>query len=378
MSTNENSRGPPPIHRGLFNIYLDTTAISDVDGIRGCLSYRGVPIEQLVDHICYLDVFHLLTVGRLPTDAERAIVETYIADGEKLAASLIEFVHEPDWWEPLLRVRTAVSLCGPLRSLRLEASRADDVRPAALRALGVAGAVIRDHAQDVVGHLQGKTRSAGFTAGLLEGLISRAPSVLEYEMIDLAFVALAEHSLAASTLAARVVASTEGDFASALSAAMAAFAGRLHGGAVDEVATMLLEVGAPEHAAAWVRERRRGRRPVPGFGHRVYRTRDPRAVILADAARRLAAGGMGCELLEVLDAIGNEMSDYRQHGVDFNVDAYASVLFLMLGIPKQFFVPLFAVARFAGWCAHIEEQVRNNILIRPRLLYRGKSAGGPP
>ncbi|MFL6648247.1 MAG: citrate/2-methylcitrate synthase, partial [Sulfurifustaceae bacterium] len=164
----------------------------------------------------------------------------------------------------------------------------------------------------------------------------------------------------------------------ALASAIAAFSGPLHGGAVNEIIAMTEEIGSPEVAAAFVQARLERKEVVHGFGHRVYRTADPRSPVLRAIARRLCRETGNTRTLEILEAVATALADYGRLGLDINVDFYASAVFEALHIPRDLFGPVFAAARMAGLVAHLREQRGNNVLIRPRLLYTGEPARAYP
>jgi citrate synthase len=197
------------------------------------------------------------------------------------------------------------------------------------------------------------------------------PSVDAAKLIDTDFVLHAEHGSNASSFTARVVVATQANIHAAITAAIAALSGPAHGGAAEDVLSMAEEIGEPANAAAYVRKKRDAREAITGFGHRVYRAEDPRARHMREGVRRLSQEMGEPKWYGILEAVVQEMAPYARHGVNVNVDFYSGVIYHLHGIPKDLFVPIFAVGRVAGWTVQVLEQLANNILIRPLTLYAG-------
>jgi citrate synthase len=208
-------------------------------------------------------------------------------------------------------------------------------------------------------------------ANFLYMLTGEEPSENAAQLMDTDMILHAEHGANASAFAARVVAATGASFHGAMAAAVAALSGPAHGGAAEDVMQMAQEIGAPENAAQYVKAKRKNREPIMGFGHRVYRSEDPRARHLRDGVEKLSKQMGEPQWFEILQAVGDAMKPYSRLGVNVNVDFYAGVIYHLIGMPKDIFVPIFAVGRVPGWTVQILEQVRNNILIRPLTLYNG-------
>jgi citrate synthase len=190
-------------------------------------------------------------------------------------------------------------------------------------------------------------------------------------LFDKDMVLHAEHGSNASSFAARVVAGTQANLHAAVTSAVAALSGPAHGGAAEDVMRMAEEIGEPGKAAEYVKTKRANREPVTGFGHRVYRTEDPRARHMREGVKRLSQAMGEPKWYQILEAVVEAMRPYARHGVNVNVDFYSGVIYHLNGIPRDLFVPIFAVGRVPGWTMQVLEQLANNILIRPRLLYTG-------
>jgi citrate synthase len=366
----QSGLGAPVLHRGLFGVDVDYTSISEIDGPNGQLAYRGMSVRQLVGRVPFLDISHLLFHGSLPTQDKRDAGPAQVAVGECLSPELLNCIDTLVEASPILMLRSVFSLVGALRPRPASSSTAG-IWEASLQMMGVAGAALRRQAalrrKETV---MPRPPDQPLSASILQAVIGRQPSVLEAELVERQFVLHAEHGACASSFAARVAASTEADYYAGMTAAIGTFAGSRHGGAVQDVIDMLTEIGPSGNVTDWVSDRQQDHRPVPGFGHRDYRTPDPRADLFRAFAQDLVRAGAEGWRLDVFDQLVEAMLPYREGGVHVNCDGYTGVFFSVLGVPREYAVPLFAVARIAGWSAHIEEQFRNNILIAPRLVYR--------
>jgi citrate synthase len=209
-------------------------------------------------------------------------------------------------------------------------------------------------------------------ANFLYMLTGGEPSAEAVEAMDLDFILHAEHGANASAFCARVTASTLSDLHSAVVSAIGTLKGPLHGGAAEAVMTMAMEIGEPDRASEYVRQRQRHRESrIMGFGHRVYRVEDPRARHMREKSRALSERMGQAKWYQILEAVEKEMARYQRHGIYVNVDFFAGSVYYLLGIPEDLFVPIFAIGRVPGWCVAVMEQLRDNILIRPLLRYEG-------
>ena len=214
-------------------------------------------------------------------------------------------------------------------------------------------------------------KELGHAANFLYMLSGEIPSDEAASLLDKDMVLHAEHGANASAFAARVVAGTGASFHGAMTAAIAALSGPAHGGAAEDVMQMARDIGTPDKAAEFVRNKRKNREAIMGFGHRVYRSEDPRARHLREGVARLSEQMGEPQWYEILQAVMDAMQPYSRLGVNVNVDFFAGVIYHLLGIPKDVFVAIFAIGRIPGWTIQIMEQVENNILIRPLTEYSG-------
>lgn len=205
---------------------------------------------------------------------------------------------------------------------------------------------------------------------VLESLSGRPPSDTEKKAIESLFVMLAECVTNPGTFAARIATSTDADYKSAVVAALAVFSGTKHGGSTDDVMAMIEDIGSPSNAVDWVKTTQLEKRSVPGFGHRVFQVPDPRAALIANWIKALIKEGADTTPMEIATEVIDAMAPMRRHGTHVNVDAYTGVLLTMLGVPRGYGTLVFALARMAGWNAHVQEQKMNNIMISPLISYR--------
>jgi citrate synthase len=211
----------------------------------------------------------------------------------------------------------------------------------------------------------------GHAANFLYMLTGETPSETAARLMDTDMLLHAEHGSNASSFTARVVIGTEANVHAAMTAAVAALSGPAHGGAAEDVMRMAQEIGDPARAAEYVKEKRKNKEPVTGFGHRVYRAEDPRARHMRDGVQRLSQEKGEPKWFDILQAVVEAMAPYARHGIHVNVDFYSGAIYHLHGVPRDLFVPIFAVGRVPGWTVQILEQLASNILIRPLLVYDG-------
>jgi 2-methylcitrate synthase/citrate synthase II len=351
---------------GLEGVIAGETAISTIEG---GLSYRGYAVGDLAAHADFEQVAYLLLHGELPTAAQLSRFRAVTA-----ACSLPEPLREllqalPHWTPPLDVLRTAVSVLAHFDADAGDSSPEANVRKAE-RLLCLMPTVIADHARYRKG-LQPVTPrpGLGLAAHFLYALRGTEPTADEARAFDVSLTLYAEHEFNASTFAARVVTSTESDLHSAVVAAIGALKGRLHGGANEKVMDLLVAAGGPDTAERWVLDALARKERLMGFGHRVYKTGDVRAGILAEYARK-AAEAAGQTKWEETAAIIERVME-REKKMYPNLDWPAGRLYHALGLEVPIYTPIFAMARVAGWSAHVIEQAGKNRLIRPRSLYVG-------
>jgi citrate synthase len=365
--------GPKAVQRGLAGVVFDRTRISEIDGANGRLSVRGYDIDDLAAEPSYADVVHLLVEERLPTAAERDALLADLGRQRLLPDEVQAVVVALAEAHPNVALRTAVSMLSAREPARLATDRGALSR-AGIRLIAQAAEVLVAHrrASGAVPFVEVPS-GVPFAEAFLWRMLGARPSPLVARLIERDFVVHAEHGSNGSAFAARVAAGTHANLHACVTAALAVFEGELHGGAAERVIEMIDAIGTPKAARRYVHDRLGRNEPVMGFGHRVYRTEDPRARHLRDAAELLAAESGERGRLDVLEALVDAMADHRRHGLAINVDFYTGVSYELMGIPRAYFVPLFSLARMPGWIAHVIEQASNNILIRPLLAYEGET-----
>jgi citrate synthase len=348
----------------LEGMVVATTALSKVEEKTGQLLYRGHNIHDLASTATFEEVAHLLWFGHLPSQAELSHLKTQLVAERTLPATVVQLLRDlPPTTEPIDALRTAVSLWGAITIKG---------KPTLDQAIGVMARfpLFLAAFQRLRNGLEPLEPQSELThaANYLYLLTGQVPNDEQVKQLDTYLVLLAEHGITASTFAARLVASTESDLASAVTAALGALKGPLDGGAASKVQDMLEAIGTVEHAKDWLRNAlARGER-VMGFGHRVYETEDPRAEVLREMARTAnpqefaLASGVEAAALPLLE----EMRPGRY--LHTNVAFYSAILLDAVGLPADLFTPTFAAGRVAGWTAHILEQVGNNRVLQVTRL----------
>ncbi len=359
------------VHRGLMGVYLDRSATTFIDGKAGELRYRGYSIHDLAEHSTFEETCYLLLRGELPTRAELDAFDAELKAGRRLPEPIYDLIRQIKPAHPMDVLRTAVSALAVFDPDNADTSSEAILRKGIRLASQVPMIVAAHH------HIRdGRAPVApdpalGHAANFLYMLTGERPSANSAGLFDKDMVLHAEHSSNASSFTARVVAGTQASLHAAITAAVAALSGPAHGGAAEDVMRMAQEIGEPGNAAAYVKTKRANREAVTGFGHRVYRTEDPRARHMRDGVKRLSQAMGEPKWYQILEAVVEAMKPYARHGVNVNVDFYSGVIYYLHGIPKDLFVPIFAVGRVPGWTVQVLEQIANNILIRPLLHYTG-------
>ena len=361
----------PKINRGLIGVHFDRSAVSDIDGATGRLYYRGYTIDDLAANATFEEVAHLLIMGELPNADELAEFDARLKAARVLPDEINNIVRATSDGHPMNVLRTAVSALAALESGAQDASE-DGMLENGIRLTAQVPIIIAAHHAIRSGREPVKPDpSLGHAGNWLWMLKGETPSEDAARLADVDFILHAEHGANASSFAARVTVGTEADMHGAITTALATLAGPAHGGAAEDVMKMVEEIGAPENAAEYVRQKRKNREPVTGFGHRVYRAEDPRARHMRDGVRKLGEEMGQPEWYEILQAVVEAMKPYARHGLNVNVDFYSGVVYQLHGIPMDLYVPIFAIGRMPGWVIQCLEQKRGNILIRPLTLYNG-------
>ena len=355
---------------GLEGVIAAESSICYIDGQAGVLAYHGYDINTLAGNACFEEVVFLLWHGRLPTQAELEQTRRALYLERGLPRSVVDFLKSIPQVKPMEALRSAVSLLGSLDPTARETSVAANLHRA-LCLVAQASTIVTtfDRVRKDLHVVEGDPK-LGFAANFLYCLTGKRPDRVSEKAFDIALTLHADHEFNASTFAGRVVAATLSDIYSAVTAAIGALKGPMHGGANEDVIKLLQEAGGPERGAAMVEAMLAAKKKVPGFGHRVYRTQDPRAAHLRSLSEELGKR-TGHERLYLTSRRIEETVARLKPGIYPNVDFYSASTYFSLGIPVDLFTPVFAVSRMSGWTAHILEQYANNRLIRPRADYKG-------
>ncbi|GAA1291698.1 citrate synthase 2 [Planotetraspora silvatica] len=356
--------------KGLADVVAASTALSDIDGKAGRLFYRGYDIHDLTGRTTFEETAHLLQHGSLPTRAQLADYGAELVRGRTLGALVESNIPEiAEKQGPMEALRTLVSLSGaedPEKDSNApEANRRKAARLTAQQPILVA----RYHAARTGGAVLDPDPELSVAANFLRQITGRDPSPREVAIFDACLVLHADHTMNASTFAARVCAATLSDMHSAIVAAIGTLKGPLHGGANEQV-MRTLEGLDPEGVAQAVRDKLAAGEKIMGFGHRVYKTEDPRATHLRRMSQELGEASGD----DTFYRMSKEMEEvvFAEKGLYPNVDFYAATVYHYLGIPTDLFTPVFSVSRMSGWTAHVIEQHADNRLIRPDSEYIGE------
>lgn len=371
-STSQNNMQDTPASSkpnkgGLEGIIAATTAISKVEGTVGRLIYRGYNIHDLARTSSFEEVAHLLWFGHLPNQQELSALQARFAAERTIPSEVFQIIKTlPLETEPMDALRTAVSAWG---AVAIKGKPTVD-QAIALTARFPLFMAAFHRLRTGKEPLESKPE-LGHGANYLYLLTGQVPSQEHVQGINSYLVLLADHGMNASTFTARVVASTESDIVSSIVAAVGALKGPLHGGAPSKVQDMLNAIGTVDNAEPWLRDAMSHGERLMGFGHRVYKTEDPRAEELRDMAR--VADPEGFVLSRKVEELALKLLEEQKPGrrLYTNVEYYSAALMHSVGLPGDLFTPTFAISRVAGWTAHVLEQVNNNRLIRPDAEYTG-------
>jgi citrate synthase len=358
---------------GLEGVIAGESEICYIDGYQGILSYRGFNIHTLADNASFEEVIFLLWNGWLPKRAELDQLKKNLVAERELPAGVIDFLNCAANGNPMDVLRTAVSMLSvydvEAQDMSAEANHRKAVRLMARTAEIVSGF---DRLRKGLAIVPGDP-NLGFSANFLYTLTGNRPDDVMERAFDVAMVLHADHELNASTFAARVTAATLSDIYSSVTSGIGALKGPLHGGANQDVIKWLLDLGDEEAAVERVKNTLARKVKIPGFGHRVYRTEDPRATHLRVLSEELGKRTGHEKLYRLSQRMEETVKEIK--GLDPNVDFYSASTYYSLGIPIDLFTTIFAVSRMSGWTAHVLEQYRNNRLIRPRAEYKGNPDG---
>ena len=358
----------PKPKAGLEDVVAATSSICYLDGQRGVLAYYGYDIHDLV-RASFEECCYLLWHGRLPNRAELGDLQSQLAAARPVSEAMLRLMKQLPASDGMDMLRTLTSALGQYDPEAADNAQQANYRKAVRLTAQMASLVATYGRLQAGGGVIQPDPALGHAANFLYMLTGERPSALAIRAFDVALVLHADHELNASTFAARVTAATLSDIYSAVTSAIGALKGPLHGGANEDVIRMLLEAGDESTALQHVRDRLSNKIKIPGFGHRVYRTEDPRATHLRKMSKELGERAGNTRWFEMSQRIERLVTAEKK--LYPNVDFYSASTYYTLGIPIDLFTPIFAVSRVSGWTAHCLEQYANNRLIRPRTDYIG-------
>lgn len=360
-----------PYSPGLEGIVAGISSISEVNPEKQKLAYRGFDIEDLANQSTYEEVAYLLLQGRLPKGDELTAFVSELASERQVPTPVYDILkHTPTTAGPMDALRTCVSFLGTADPDAKDNSYEANLRKAS-RLIAKMGTIVAANYR-IRGGLQPVDPSTELShaANLFAMITGRKLTDYEERAFDVSLILYAEHTFNASSFTARVVASTLSDMHSAVTGAIGALKGPLHGGANEEAMKMLLEIGEVSKAEDWIKEALANKRRLMGFGHRVYKWGDSRVPTMKKLGKQLAKGSGEKKWLEIAEIVERVMA--REKKLYPNLDFPCAYVYRMLGLPVEVYTPVFAASRIAGWAAHVIEQHADNRLIRPDSIYRGE------
>lgn len=363
MSTSANPAG-------LEDVVAGNSSVCFIDGKEGRLVYQGYDIHDLAAKATFEEVVYLLWHGKLPNQAQLDDLKQQLSAARALPAAVLNVLKGlPKDAHPMEALRTGVSLLGMYDPDSKDMSREANLRKA-IRLTAQVGTISAAWGRIATGKEPVAPRTDLSHAGnFLYMLTGEVPGEYETHVFDVCLTLHADHELNASTFSARVTAGTLSDLHSAITSAVGTLKGPLHGGANEQVMLMLLEIGSVANAEAWITDALAKKKKVMGFGHRVYKTMDPRAVWLRQFSEEMGKRAGETKWFEISEVVHRVV--HEQKGLYPNVDFYSASTYYTMGIPTDLFTPIFATSRISGWTAHVLEQYDNNRLIRPRAEYVG-------
>jgi citrate synthase len=362
------------VSRGLEDVVIKTTSLTFIDGINGILRYRGYDINDLVAYSSYEEVIHLMLYGELPNKSQLEWIKNKLSESYEVPEQVINIIYSlPKESDAIGLMEAAFSVLSSIYNPSWDKSKNKEV---ALEIISKAATITANVYRAKVGL---KPRipepSESYAKSFLRATFNKEPTEKEVKAMDASLILYTDHEVPASTTAGLVAASTLSDLYSCIVAALAALKGPLHGGAAEEAFKQFLEIGSVDDVEKWFKESIiEKKKRLMGFGHRVYKTYDPRAKIFKKLADELSKNNAEArkyfEIAEKLEKLGVENFGFK--GIYPNTDFYSGIVFYCLGFPVFMFTSLFALARTLGWLSHfieyVEEQHR---LIRPRAIYTG-------
>ncbi len=358
---------------GLEGIPAAESSISFVDGQQGILEYRGIRIEELAEKSTFLETSYLLIWGKLPNQQELAEFEHEVRYHRRIKYRIRDMMKcFPESGHPMDALQASAAALGLFYSRR-DLDNPVYIRDAVVRLLATIPTMVAAFQLMRKGNDPVRPRDdLDYSANFLYMLNEREPDPLSARIFDICLTLHAEHTMNASTFSARVTASTLTDPYAVVASAVGTLGGSLHGGANEEVIAMLEEIGSVENVRPYLEERLQRKAKIMGFGHRVYKVKDPRATILQNLVEQLFEKFGHDKYYDIALEMEQVVAEKLGHkGIYPNVDFYSGLVYRKLGMPTDLFTPIFAIARVAGWLAHWKEQLAENRIFRPSQVYRG-------
>jgi citrate synthase len=364
----------PEFRPGLADVPVAESAISFIDGKRARLEYRGIAVETLARESCFEETAWLLLKGELPSQRELATFDHELRHHRRIKYKLTDLIKcLPETGHPMDALQAGVAALGmfyPARDVHNDKSNWDSV----VRLIAKLPTIVASFHRLRHGDAPIPPRDdLGHAANFYHMLTEQEPSPAVAKVLDACLILHAEHTMNASTFSGRVTGSTLANPYTVISSAIGTLTGPLHGGANEQVLDMLDEIGSPDNAHAWLDDAVTHKKKIMGFGHRVYKVKDPRATVLQELAEHAFVETGRPKLYQLaleLERVAAGMLGPK--GIYPNVDFYSGIVYLSIGIPRDLFTPIFAIARVAGWLAHWLEQLKNNRIFRPEQIYVGK------
>lgn len=361
--------------KGLEGIIAAESSICKIDGEQGRLYYMGYSITDLVEHCTFEEVTYLLLYGELPTREQLAVFSAKMRNARELRQPVINMIRDfPRNAHPMELLQSVISYLSSYVEHKIHHGPHCNCRDTLHQLAEIATVVATyQRIQEGKDYLPPR-KDLSHGANFLYMLRGEEPDPTEGEIMDKALILHAEHSFNASTFTARVVASTMSTCYCSISAAVGALFGSLHGGANEKVMDMVDEIGSPQAARDWVSKALDRKEKVMGMGHRVYRAKDPRAIVIEGYLEELSemkGDRTACEILKEVESAFRERMEEKGKPIYPNVDFFSGAVYRMLGIPTRLFTPVFAIARAPGWLSHILEQRVDNRIYRPKAAYVG-------
>lgn len=359
---------------GLEGIPAAQSSISHVDGQKGILEYRGIRIEELAEKSSFLETAYLLIWGQLPSKDELKTFEDDIRSHRRIKYRIRDMMKcFPESGHPMDALQASAAALGLFYSRR-DLHNPAYIRDSVVRLLAIIPTMVAAFGLMRKGNDPVKPRDdLDYAANFLYMLNEKEPDPLAAKIFDICLILHVEHTMNASTFSARVTASTLTDPYAVVASAVGTLGGPLHGGANEEVIQMLEDIGTVENVRPYIDDLLQRKAKIMGFGHRVYKVKDPRATVLQNLAEQLFAKFGHDKYYDIAQEMERVVAEkLAGKGVYPNVDFYSGLVYRKMGIPTDLFTPIFAIARVAGWLAHWKEQLAENRIFRPTQIYNGK------